>query len=187
MIFNETELKGAYIIDIQPIRDNRGYFSRAMCKREFDQFGLMSCFVQANLTYSPRRGTLRGFHYQVAPFEEVKLVRCTRGAIYDVIIDLRPDSPTFEQWRATELSADNHKTIYIPAGFAHGYQALLDDTEVYYQVGEFYTPEYDRGIRWNDATFAVQWPITPPPILSEKDQHWPDYVREAAHAVRSAV
>ena len=180
MIFTETKLAGAFTIEMEPISDNRGFFARASCQREFDEYDLMSCFVQANVTYSAKRGTLRGFHYQIAPFEEVKLVRCTRGAIYDVIIDLRPDSPTFEQWLATELSADNRKMIYIPGGFAHGYQILLDDTEVFYQVGQFYAPEYDRGIRWNDEVFAVDWPITDNVILSEKDQLWPDYARQVA-------
>jgi len=175
MIFKETQLKGAFIIETQPIGDNRGFFARAWCQKEFEAHGLISSFVQANVTFSPKLGTLRGLHYQIAPHEEVKLVRCTRGAIYDVIIDLRPKSPTYKQWLATNLTADNCKMIYIPGGFAHGYQILMDDTEVFYQVGQFYAPEYERGIRWNDPGFAVDWPINSPLILSEKDKRWPDF------------
>ena len=175
MIFKETQLKGAFIIEAEPIGDNRGFFARAWCQQEFEAHGLISGFVQANVTYSPKRGTLRGLHYQIAPHEEVKLVRCTRGAIYDVIIDLRPKSPTYKQWLATNLTADNHRMIYIPGGFAHGYQILMDGTEVFYQVGQFYAPEYERGIRWNDPGFEIDWPINSPLILSEKDKHWPDF------------
>lgn len=175
MIFTETRLKGALIVEMEPIRDNRGFFARAWCQREFEAHGLISRFVQNNITFSPKRGTLRGLHYQIAPHEEVKLVRCTRGAIYDVIIDLRPESPTYKQWLGTELTADNRKMTYIPGGFAHGYQILMDETEVFYQVGQFYAPEYERGIRWDDSDFAVDWPITPPLVLSEKDKRWPDF------------
>ena len=175
MIFNKTKLDGAYIIEMEPIGDHRGFFARAWCTKEFQAHNLIAQFVQANLTYSPKRGTLRGLHYQIAPHQEVKLVRCTRGATYDVIVDLRPDSPTYKQWLAVELTADNHKMIYIPAGFAHGYQILMDDTEVFYQVGQFYAPEYERGARWNDPAFGIEWPITSPLILSDKDKSWPDY------------
>jgi dTDP-4-dehydrorhamnose 3,5-epimerase len=175
MIFKETKLKGAFIIEMEPIGDNRGFFARAWCQREFEAHGLISSFVQANVTFSPKRGTLRGLHYQIAPHEEVKLVRCTQGAIYDVIIDLRPESPTYEQWLGTELTADNRKMIYIPGGFAHGYQILMNDTEVFYQVGQFYAPEHERGIRWNDPAFEINWPIASPLILSKKDKRWPDY------------
>ena len=177
MIFKETKLKGAFIIEFDPIKDNRGFFARAWCQKEFEAHGLIAHFVQANVTFSPQRGTLRGLHYQVAPHEEVKLVRCTRGAIYDVIIDLRPDSATRRQWLATELTADNRKMIYIPGGFAHGYQTLVDNTEVFYQVAQFYAPNYERGIRWDDAAFRINWPITSSLILSEKDQRSPDYAR----------
>jgi len=174
MIFKETKLKGAFIIKPEPIRDHRGFFARAWCQKEFKAQGLTTNFVQANITFSPKRGTLRGLHYQIAPHKEIKLVRCTRGAIYDVIIDLRPESPTFKQWLGTELTAGNHKMIYIPGEFAHGYQILMDNTEVFYQVGAFYAPQYERGIRWNDPTFAIDWPITDALTLSEKDQHCPD-------------
>ncbi len=175
MIFKETELKGALIVEMEPIGDTRGFFARAWCQKEFEAHGLTSGFVQNNITFSPKRGTLRGLHYQVAPHEEPKLVRCTRGAIYDVIVDLQPESPTYKQWLGVELTAENHRMIYIPGTFAHGYQILMDDTEVFYQVGEFYAPEHERGFRWDDAAFAIEWPITPPLILSEKDKHWPDY------------
>ena len=175
MIFNKTKLDGAHIVEMESIRDRRGFFARAWCSKEFEAHGLISQFVQANLTYSPKRGTIRGLHYQIAPHQEVKLVRCTRGATYDVIVDLRPESPTYKQWLAIELTADNHKMIYIPAGFAHGYQILVDDTEVFYQVGQFYAPECERGARWNDPAFGVEWPMTSPLILSDKDKNWPDY------------
>jgi dTDP-4-dehydrorhamnose 3,5-epimerase len=175
MIFKETRLKGAFIVEMEPIRDNRGFFARAWCQREFEARGLIPCFVQNNITFSPKRGTLRGLHYQIPPHEEVKLVRCTRGAIYDVIVDLRPESPTYMQWLGTELTPENRKMIYISGGFAHGYQILMDDTEVFYQVGTFYAPEYERGMRWNDPAFKIDWPINPPLVLSEKDKRWPDY------------
>ena len=176
MIFKETELKGALIVEMERIRDNRGFFARAWCQKEFEARGLVAGFVQNNITFSPKRGTLRGLHYQVAPHEEPKLVRCTRGAIYDVIVDLQPESPTYKQWLGVELTAENRRMIYIPGGFAHGYQILMDDTEVFYQVGEFYAPEYELGFRWDDAAFAIEWPINPPLILSEKDKRWPDYL-----------
>ena len=178
MIFEETKLKDAFIIEMEPITDNRGFFARAWCQKEFEAHGLIASFVQANITFSPQKGTLRGLHYQIAPHEEVKLVRCTRGATYDVIIDLRPESATYRQWLGTDLTVNNRKMIYIPGGFAHGYQILMDNTEVFYQVGQFYAPDYERGIRWNDPAFTITWPITSPPILSEKDKRWPDYSRQ---------
>jgi dTDP-4-dehydrorhamnose 3,5-epimerase len=175
MIFKETKLKGAFIIETEPITDNRGFFARAWCQKEFSAHGLLTSFVQANITFSPQKGTIRGLHYQIAPHEEVKLVRCTRGATYDVIIDLRPESRTYKQWLGTELTANNGKMIYIPGGFAHGYQILTKDSEVFYQVGQFYAPDYECGIRWDDPAFAINWPITSPLILSAKDKQWPDY------------
>jgi len=175
MIFEETRLKGAFTIEMEPIGDTRGFFARAWCQKEFEAHGLISGFVQANITFSPKKGTLRGLHYQIAPHEEIKLVRCTRGAIYDVIIDLRPESPTYKQWLGTELTADNRKMIYIPGGFAHGYQILMDDTEVFYQVGQFYAPEYERGIRWDDPAFGIEWPLEIQ-VISDKDKNWPDYI-----------
>jgi dTDP-4-dehydrorhamnose 3,5-epimerase len=176
MIFQETKLAGAYVIEPEPICDNRGFFARVMCRREFDELGLDTNFVQANVTFSPQPGTLRGMHYQIAPHKEVKLVRCTQGAIYDVIIDLRPDSPTYMQWHATELSAKNRRMIYIPGEFAHGYQTLCPDTEVFYEVAQFYAPEYERGMRWNDPAFNIPWPPVESLVLSQKDRAWPDFV-----------
>lgn len=178
MIFTQTRLPGAYIIELEPIQDNRGFFSRVMCQREFDAHDLTTDFVQANVTFSPEKGTLRGMHYQIRPHKEVKLVHCTRGAIFDVIIDMRPDSPTYLQWLATEISAKNRKMIYIPGEFAHGYLTLAENTEVYYQVAQFYAPEYERGIRWDDPAFQIEWPEMPQLILSEKDKVWPDFVPE---------
>jgi len=176
MIFKETRLEGAFIVEMEPIRDNRGFFARAWCQKEFEDHGLVSCFVQNNVTYSARRGTLRGLHYQIPPHEEPKLVRCTQGAIYDVIVDLRPESLTYMQWLGVELTSENRKMIYMPGGFAHGYQILMDHTEVFYQVGAFYAPEYEQGFRWDDPVFSIDWPINPPVVLSEKDKHWPDYL-----------
>ena len=176
MIFKETCLKGAMIVEMERIGDNRGFFARAWCQREFESRGLVSRFVQNNITFTPVKGTLRGLHYQVPPHEEAKLVRCTRGAIYDVIVDLRPGSATFGKWLASELTADNHRMIYIPGDFAHGYQVLADNTEVFYQVGDFYAPDFERGMRWDDPAFDIAWPITPPPVLSQKDESWPDYL-----------
>jgi dTDP-4-dehydrorhamnose 3,5-epimerase len=175
MIFRETGLKGAFIIEIEPIGDDRGFFARVGCQKEFETYGLSASFVQANISLSPRLGTLRGLHYQLNPFEEIKLVRCTRGAIFDVIIDLRKESPTYKQWSGIELTADNHKMIYIPAGFAHGYQILADNTEVFYQVSQFYAPGYEAGIRWDDPAFEIAWPATETRILSEKDKNWPNF------------
>jgi dTDP-4-dehydrorhamnose 3,5-epimerase len=175
MIFQETELRGAFLIGMEPIGDKRGFFARAWCQREFEEHGLITHFVQANITFSPQRGTLRGMHYQIAPHQEVKLVRCTQGATYDVIIDLRPESPTYGRWLGSELTADNRKMVYIPAGFAHGYQILVDGSEVFYQVGQFYAPEYERGIRWDDPAFGIEWPLDGPLVLSQKDRNWPDY------------
>lgn len=178
MKFTETILPGAYIVELEPIRDRRGFFSRVICHREFDALGLITDFVQANLTFSEKRGTLRGMHYQIAPHKEIKLVRCTRGAVYDVIVDMRPDSPTYLQWLSLELNADNRRMIYIPGEFAHGYMTLQDETEVFYEVGQFYAPEYERGFRWNDPAVNIEWPEIEPLILSNKDQTWPNFVPE---------
>lgn len=176
MIFTETELKGAFIIDIEKREDERGFFARAWCQKELEAHGLKSHWVQANLAFSQRKGTLRGLHYQIAPYEEAKLMRCIRGAIYDVIIDLRPESPTYKQWLGVELTADNHRMLYVPEGFAHGYQSLVDDTEVFYPVSQFYIPGSERGVRWDDPAFAIEWPVTKNLILSDKDKSCPDYL-----------
>ena len=174
MIFNETKLKGAYIIEIEKRVDERGFFARTWCKNEFELPGLNSQFVQANMSYNKNRGTLRGMHYQIAPYEETKLVRCTRGAIYDVIIDLRPKSTTYKQWLGVELTAENYKMLYIPENFAHGFQTLTDNTEVIYQVSQFYAPGSEKGVRYNDPAFGIEWPIEVQ-VISDKDENWPDY------------
>lgn len=175
MIFYETELPGAFVIEEEAKEDSRGFFARAWCRKEYETNGLNPELVQANLAFSKKKGTLRGIHYQVPPFEEAKSVRCLRGAIYDVIIDLRPGSPTFARWTGVELSPENRRMLYVPEGFAHGYQTLVDDTEVFYQVSEFYAPECERGIRWDDPAFAIRWPEPDRPIISDKDAGWPLY------------
>lgn len=171
MIFIETRLKGAYIIELEKVEDERGFFARSWCQKEFETHGLNPNLVQCNISYNKIKGTLRGMHYQVAPYKEAKLVRCTRGAIYDVIIDLRPNSKTFKQWIAEELNAKSHEMLYIPEGFAHGFQTLEDDTEVFYQMSEFYYQEYARGVRWNDPAFSIGWPIKPS-IINQKDRFY---------------
>ena len=168
MRFTETRLKGAFIIEPERLEDERGFFARTFCQKEFDAHGLNSRVVQCNISYNKHKGTLRGMHYQVAPMAETKLVSCTRGAIYDVIIDLRPESPTYCQWFAEELNAENSKMIYIPEGFAHGFQTLEDETEVFYQMSELYSPEHARGVRWDDPVFRIEWPLNTK-IISEKD------------------
>jgi dTDP-4-dehydrorhamnose 3,5-epimerase len=175
MIFKETKLKGAYIITIDPIEDERGFFARSFCVKEFEKYGLNPSITQCNISYNGKKGTLRGMHYQVPPHEEAKLVRCTMGAIYDVIIDLRPDSPTFKQWVATELLANNRRMLYIPEGVAHGFQTLEDHTEVFYQMSEFYYPECAKGVRWNDPTFGIFWPVDAQ-MISIGDQQYPDFI-----------
>lgn len=174
MIFHELPLRGAYLIDLEPRPDDRGFFARAFCARELAEHGLDARVAQANLSQNVRRGTLRGMHYQRAPRAEVKMVRCVRGAIFDAIIDLRPDSPTHLRWTSVELSRDNRRMLYVPEGFAHGYQSLTDDSEVLYLVSEFYAPDHEAAIRWNDPRFGIAWPI-PDPLLSPKDAAHPDY------------
>ncbi len=174
MIFTETKLKGAFIIDLDLREDHRGAFARTFCAKEFEEHGLKPSVAQCNLSFNYKAGTLRGMHYQVPPAAETKLVRCTKGAIYDVIIDMRPDSPTFMQHIGVELTADNHRSLYIPEMFAHGYQALTDGAEVVYQVGEFYTPGYERGLRYDDPAFGIEWPM-PITVISEKDAAWALY------------
>lgn len=172
MIFTETKLKGAFIIDLELREDNRGAFARTFCAKEFEAHGLKPTVAQCNLSYNYKAGTLRGMHYQIAPACETKLVRCTKGAIYDVIIDMRPDSPTYLQHIGVELTEENHRALYVPEMFAHGYQALTDGAEVAYQVGEFYTPGYERGLRYNDPVFGIEWPM-PVTVISDKDAAWP--------------
>jgi dTDP-4-dehydrorhamnose 3,5-epimerase len=173
MIFTETNLKGAYVVELQRFEDERGYFARSWCEREFKEHGLDSRLVQCNVSFNRRKGTLRGMHYQVPPFAEAKLTRCTRGALYDVIIDLRPESHTFLRWMAIELTPDNNKMVFIPNGFAHGFQTLEDNTEIFYQMSEFYAPECARGVRWNDPLFSITWPAAERTI-APRDQQYPD-------------
>jgi dTDP-4-dehydrorhamnose 3,5-epimerase len=168
-------LKDAYLIDLDRKNDERGFFARSYCRNEFGVHGLSLDFVQCNLSFNTHRATLRGMHYQVKPDEEVKLVRCIRGAIYDVIIDLRRDSPTYKQWIGVELDADGRRMLYVPAGFAHGYLTLADETEVQYQVSAFYSPRSERAVRWNDPAFNIKWPIQPE-VISSKDRQHPDFV-----------
>lgn len=172
MRFTETKLKGAFIIDPELREDDRGGFARTFCAREFEEHGLKPIVAQCNLSFNFKAGTLRGMHYQVAPACETKLVRCIRGAVYDVIIDLRPDSPTYRQHIGVELTADNRRALYVPEMFAHGYQTLTDHAEVIYQVTEYYNPSCERGARYNDRAFGIEWPM-PVAVISEKDANWP--------------
>ena len=169
MIFTETKLKGAFIIDIDRREDERGFFARAFCQKEFEAHGLNPTIAQANIASNIRKGTLRGMHFQFPPAAETKLVRCTRGAILDVIVDLRPESPTYLEHVAVELNEDNQRALYVPERFAHGYQALADKTDTSYQVGEFYTPEAESGLMYNDPRLKLKWPL-PVSVISEKDQ-----------------
>ena len=174
MVITETELKGAFVIELNPFEDVRGFFARAWSDYEFEAAGLNARFVESNISFNEKKGTLRGMHYQLSPYEQTKLVRCTRGSIYDVIVDLRPDSPTFKQWVAEELSAENHRMLYVPGEFAHGYQTLEDRTEVSYQTTAYYAPEHGRGVRWNDPAFKISWPIDDLVII-ERDRDYPDF------------
>ena len=174
VIFTPTPLAGAYIIELEPFADERGHFARTFCRTEFEAHGLNPFVAQCNLSFSRNRGILRGMHYQAPPLWEVKLVRCTRGSIYDVIIDLRRDSPTFKQHFGAELSARNHRQMYVPEGFAHGFQTLEDDSEVFYQMSQFYSPDHSRGVRWNDPAFGIQWPVADP-IMIDRDRNYPDF------------
>jgi dTDP-4-dehydrorhamnose 3,5-epimerase len=174
MKFESTMLRDAYLIQLEPVRDNRGSFARTFCTEEFAAHGLENNYPQHSLSVSAHRGTLRGMHYQRDPHGETKLVRCTRGAILDVIIDIRPDSPTYRRWQEFELSSLNGRQLYIPKGFAHGFQTLTDDAEVNYLISAPYKPELAQGIRYNDPAFGISWPLSVTEI-SEKDMHWPDF------------
>ena len=174
MIFTETPLKGAYVIDPERLADERGFFARTWCRREFEAHGLNPELAQCNISYNRRKGTLRGMHYQVAPHAETRLVRCTSGAVYDVIVDLRPQSATFKRWFPIELTADNRRMLYIPEGVAHGFFTLCDDTEVFYQMSGFYAPECARGVRWNDPAFGFEWPDEIQ-VMAERDRSYPDF------------
>lgn len=172
MIFTETALKDAFIIDLEEKADARGFFARTFCAEEFAAHGLKPTVAQCNLSFNHQKGTLRGMHYQILPAAETKLIRCTQGAIYDVIIDMRPESPTYLSHIGVELTAENRRALYVPEMFAHGYQALTDGAEVVYQVGEFYTPGYERGLRYDDPLLGISWPLSATE-MSEKDRNWP--------------
>jgi dTDP-4-dehydrorhamnose 3,5-epimerase len=181
--FIETALPGAYIIELERKGDDRGFFARAFCVNEFSEHGLSDRFVQMNNSLSAHKGTLRGMHYQLPPHQETKLVRCIGGALCDVIVDLRPDSPTFGKHITVELTAGNRRMLYVPKGFAHGFITLEDDTEALYLVDAFYAPDAERGIRWNDPEFAIDWPLEPI-VLSDKDAAFPDF--DPAHHLPAA-
>jgi dTDP-4-dehydrorhamnose 3,5-epimerase len=170
--YRETHLAGLHVIELEPIQDERGFFARSFCARDFATHNLNAAVAQCNISFNKKAGTLRGLHFQTAPHEEAKLVRCSRGAIYDVAVDIRPNSPTYLSWYALELRPDNNLMIFIPAGFAHGFQTLEDDTEVFYLMSEFYHPESGRGLRWDDPALGITWPRSYP-IVSPKDQLHP--------------
>lgn len=178
MRFIETGLQGAVVVEIEKMSDPRGFFARTWCRKEFEAQGLDTDAMQANTSFNHRKGTLRGMHYQTDPFGETKLVRCTQGAIYDVIIDLRSDSPTYLRWFGVELTADNFRMLFVPKTFAHGFQTLADNSVVTYQVGQFYTPGAERGIRYDDPAFCISWPIAVS-VISDKDKNWPSYIDAA--------
>ena len=173
MRFIETELAGAYIIEPERLEDDRGFFARISCIKEFEEKGLVSNYVQTNIAFNRKSGTLRGMHFQVAPHEEAKTVRCTTGSVYDVIIDLRPDSSTYRAWTSVVLSAENRRTLYVPEGFAHGYQTLEDGSELFYEMSEYFAPESARGIRWDDPSIDIRWPDIEERVISDKDRGLP--------------
>jgi dTDP-4-dehydrorhamnose 3,5-epimerase len=179
MIFTETKLKGTFLIDLERREDDRGFFARTYCQREFEEHGLEPAVAQCNVSYNPKLGTLRGMHFQVPPAGEAKLVRCTRGRVLDVVADLREGSPTYLQHVAVELTADNRRAIYIPPMHAHGYLTLTDDTEVTYQVSEFYTPNCERGLHYADPALGIDWPIAVE-VISDKDAQWPPFAKGTA-------
>jgi dTDP-4-dehydrorhamnose 3,5-epimerase len=176
LVFVETKLAGLYIIEVEKREDERGFFARTFCQHEFEAHGLNPRVAQCSTSFNKKKGTLRGLHYQVAPYAEVKLVRCTAGAIYDVAVDLRPDSPTYKQWVAVEQTDSNRKSFYIPAGCAHGFQTLVDNAEVYYQISEFYHAEAARGVRWDDPALGIVWPDVENRNVSERDMSFGDWV-----------
>ena len=175
MLFHPTQLADVFLIEPERLCDDRGFFARTWCKQELAAHGLCAELAQCSISYNRKRGTLRGMHYQLPPHEEVKLVRCTRGAIFDVVLDLRPGSTTYGRWFGTDLTADNHRFLYIPKGMAHGFQTMADDTEVEYLISTAYAPMAARGVRWNDPAFGIEWPIRDGITISERDIHYPDY------------
>ncbi len=179
MKFNETPIPGVFVIDLEKRGDDRGFFARVFCTNEFNEAGLVTDFVQVNNSLTGDKGTLRGMHYQIPPHAETKIVRCIRGALWDCVLDLRLGSPTFGRWYGAELSADNRRMMYVPKGFAHGFITLEDDTEAFYFVDEYYAPDAERGVRWDDPAFNIAWPASPI-ALSDKDKRYPDFDPEKA-------
>lgn len=177
MEFTETSLSGAFLISLKKIEDHRGFFARGWCRDELADHGLTSNMVQLNVAFSHKKGTIRGLHYQVAPHQEAKLVRCTRGAVFDVIVDLRPNSSTRGQWFGAELTAENALMMYVPEGFAHGYLTMTDATETYYLTSVPFAPSAARGLRYNEPAFGISWPL-PVSVVSDADAKWPDYVMD---------
>lgn len=175
IIFKETKLQGAYVIEPEKFEDQRGFFARSFSQTEFADRGLRTHFVEAGISFNLRKHTVRGMHLQAAPYAQAKLVRCTRGAIYDVMLDLRPESPTYKQWVAETLSEENRLMLYIPEGFAHGFQTLADGSELFYQLSAGYHPPSERGVRWNDPAFAIRWPVTDGIIINERDRTYTDF------------
>ncbi len=174
MIFRKTPLHGAYVIELERHGDDRGFFARVFCEKEFAEHNLVTDFVQVNNSLSAVKGTLRGMHYQIAPKAETKIVRCIRGSLWDCILDVRPESPTFGQWYGEELSSENRRMLYVPKGFAHGFITLQEDTESFYFVDESFAPEYERGVRWNDPAIDIRWPLQPT-VISDKDAAHTDF------------
>lgn len=177
MKFIETKLRGAYVIETEPYRDHRGFFARTFCARELGERGLKTDIAQINVGFNVRAGILRGMHFQIAPYAEVKIMTCTAGAVYDVIVDLRPESPTYTQWVGVELSAKNGRSLYVPEGFAHAYQTLTDNAEIQYMTTQPFAPKHAKGVRYNDPAFGIQWPL-PVSMISDADAGWPDFVRQ---------
>jgi dTDP-4-dehydrorhamnose 3,5-epimerase len=175
MIFSETDLKGVYVIEPERFEDERGFFAPAFSQREFEQRGLESRFVENSISYNRRRGTLRGLHYQTPPYGQAKLVRCTRGAIFDVAVDLRPASSTFRRWVSVELTAENRLMLYLPRDMGHGFQTLEDDTEVFYQVSTVFRPDAYKGLRWDDPAFSIEWPLVAERVILARDRSYPDF------------
>lgn len=174
MKFIETELRGAFIVETEKISDDRGFFARIWCKNEYERHGLESNILQSNVGFSVHRGTLRGLHFQLPPYDEVKIIRCTRGKVFDVIVDLRAESPTFKRWVGVELTQDNFRMLYVPKGFAQGYLTMDMNTEIYYHTSQFYAPGHAKGVRYNDSAFKIDWPGDIK-VISAADRNWPDF------------
>jgi len=175
MFFEQTDVPGAFLVDLDRHADERGFFARAWCQKELGGHGLPDRIAQINISYNRHKHTLRGFHYQASPFGEDKIIRCTRGSIHSVLIDLRPDSPAYRQHIAVSLTAESYRSLLVPQGCANGFLTLQDDTEVTYLISQFYTPEAQRGFRWNDPAFAIDWPVSEPAVISDRDRYWPDF------------